>query len=110
MSLEITQAIKNTFKLGANDDISALRNVSMVTRIRGLPALIALLSNDRNPPKIVAEALEEVVLQIKRENVHDRTQHERELLKQLKELYYDPMYKVEEPEPGHTTDLRSFKC
>lgn len=87
----IIEAIKNTFGLAKNDDIRLLitrqHEISIIT---DLPQLLELLSDERTPPKLIAQALEQVVLQIKLKD--KKTVNEVEFLKQIQELVDKPLY------------------
>ena len=93
MRLKIIQSLINTYKLNPSDGISKLDS-SEVEKIRDLPKLVSLLSNEKTSPKEIAIALELVVLHIKMED--EQTANEIELLKQIKELVYKPMKETTE--------------
>lgn len=86
----IIKAIKNTFKLAPSTEISTLLGWPEVTYIKDLPALLILLANERTAPKVLAQALENVVVQIKLED--EQTEFEKEFLKQINILVDAPLY------------------
>ncbi len=89
MRLQIIEAIKNTFGLSKSDDIARLNSNGEVTKIDRLVDLIKLLLDDGYPQKVIAMALEDVVLHIKLKDM--RTEKEVALLEQIKQLVYKPM-------------------
>jgi hypothetical protein len=103
MKAEIIKAIKNTFGLIEHDDIKTLRNKAEISSIQGLSVLIDHLIDETTPPKVIAEALEQVVLHIKLKN--HTTQHEKVLLEQVQKLVYNPLYEeiIREDEPKNNS-------
>ena len=106
MRMPIIQAIKNTFGLAENEDISLLSTRREVSIIRDLPALLELLSDERTPPKVIAQALEHVVLQIKQED--DQTDNEVEFLRQIRELVDKPLYNEEQSSSMNEAEDNSY--
>ncbi|NDH09635.1 MAG: hypothetical protein EBY16_08520 [Gammaproteobacteria bacterium] len=103
MRIQIIQAIKNTFGLTDNEDIAVLSTRSEVSLIKNLPALLALLANEKILPKLVAQALERVVVGIKLKAA--QTAQEEEFLKQISELVDKPLYIVEQSAPKNNAHL-----
>lgn len=87
---QVIQAIKNTFELQDDIDLELLSKSPEVSAIDGLSDLLKVLADEKNPPKIIGQALERVVLEIR---LKDKpTTIERILDNQIQELVYDPQY------------------
>ena len=61
----ITQIIRSVFNLNSNQSLDMLKNDQEVKEIIGLEQLIQQLKEENPPPKLIAQAWERVILEIR---------------------------------------------
>ena len=86
----IIQAIRNTFSLSKTEDICRISSILKLYSNQELLALLDVLADEKMPPKVIAEALEKVVLHIKLKD--NPTKNELEFLNQINNLFYKSLY------------------